>query len=114
MQGLMAALNLLNTPMLCLSIVFVSFVDGPDSVQLNSSSPLTILEGDHVAVECEANCYPACNITWSFKSQIQSTSSVLSLNNIQRSSAGDYTCTAVSTDTQKSLDKIIIIDIQCK
>ncbi|XP_041372792.1 MAM domain-containing glycosylphosphatidylinositol anchor protein 2-like [Gigantopelta aegis] len=85
---------------------------GPDSVQLNTTSPLTVKEGDNVAVSCEAtNCSPSCSFTWKFKSQIKSASSVLSLNNINRYSAGDYTCTARTTNTQKSLDKIISLDV---
>ncbi|XP_041372795.1 nephrin-like [Gigantopelta aegis] len=62
---------------------------GPDSVQLNTTSPLTVKEGDDVAVPCGAtNCSPSCSFMWKFKSQIKSSSDVLSLNNIQRSSAG--------------------------
>ncbi|XP_041346965.1 CD166 antigen homolog, partial [Gigantopelta aegis] len=86
---------------------------GPDSVQLNTTSPLTVKEGEDVAVSCEAtNCSPSCSFKWMFKSQSKSTSSVLSLNNIQRSAAGDYTCTARNTNTQKSLDKTITLDVQ--
>ncbi|XP_041373657.1 uncharacterized protein LOC121386728 [Gigantopelta aegis] len=86
---------------------------GPDSVQLNTSSPLTVKEGEDVSLICEAtNCSPSCSFTLKFKSQIKSTSSVLSLNNIQRASAGDYTCTARNTNTQKSLDKTITLDVK--
>ncbi|XP_041379769.1 carcinoembryonic antigen-related cell adhesion molecule 16-like [Gigantopelta aegis] len=88
---------------------------GPDSVQLNTTSPLTVKEGDDVAVSCEAtNCSPSCSFTWKFKSQIKSTNSVLSLKNVQRSAAGDYTCIARNTNTQKSLDKISTLDVQCE
>ncbi|XP_041347151.1 carcinoembryonic antigen-related cell adhesion molecule 1-like [Gigantopelta aegis] len=88
---------------------------GPDSVQLNTTSPLTVKEGDDVSVSCEAtNCSPSCSFMWMFKSQIKPSSSVLSLNNIQRSADGDYTCTARNTNTQKSLDKKITLDVQCK
>ncbi|XP_041373940.1 hemicentin-2-like isoform X2 [Gigantopelta aegis] len=86
---------------------------GPDRVQLNSTSPLTVKEGDDVDVSCGAtNCSPSCSFMWQFKSPIEPSSSVLSLNNIQRSSAGDYTCTARNTNTQKSLDKTITLDVQ--
>ncbi|XP_041373844.1 pregnancy-specific beta-1-glycoprotein 3-like [Gigantopelta aegis] len=86
---------------------------GPDSVQLNSSSPLTIQEGDEVAVSCEpTNCSPSCSFTWKFKSQIKSTSSIISLKNTQRSAAGDYTCTTVNTNTRKSADKTISLAVQ--
>ncbi|XP_041373842.1 hemicentin-1-like isoform X2 [Gigantopelta aegis] len=86
---------------------------GPDSVQLNSSSPLTIQEDNNVAVSCEAtDCSPSCSFTWKFNSRIKSTRSVLSLINIQISSAGDYTCTAVNTNAMKAADKIITLDVQ--
>ncbi|XP_041378930.1 carcinoembryonic antigen-related cell adhesion molecule 5-like [Gigantopelta aegis] len=83
---------------------------GPDSVQLNTTSPLTVKEGDDVSVSCEAtNCSPSCSYTWKFNSDIKPSRSVLSLNNIQRSAAGDYTCTAKNT---KTLDKTITLDVQ--
>ncbi|XP_041379602.1 carcinoembryonic antigen-related cell adhesion molecule 1-like isoform X2 [Gigantopelta aegis] len=42
---------------------------GPDSVQLNTTSPLTVKEGDHVSVSCGAtNCSPSCSFMWKFKS----------------------------------------------
>ena len=89
-------------------------LDGPDSVNLNSSSPLTVDEGDDVAVSCEAtNCNPPCSYSWTFKSPIEPASRVLTLNNIARGSAGNYTCTARNTDTPKSLDKKITVDVQC-
>ena len=94
--------------------VILSYVDGPDSVNLNSSSPITVQEGDDVAVSCEANCNPSCSYSWTFTSPINPASRVLTLNNIQRSSAGVYTCTARNTDIQKSLDKKITVDVQCE
>ena len=97
-----------------LTFIF-SYVDGPDSVNLNSSSPLTVQEGDDVAVSCEAiNCNPSCSYSWTFKYAINPASRVLTLNNIQSSSAGVYTCTAKNTDIQKSLDKKIKVDVQCE
>ena len=96
-----------------LTFIF-SYVDGPDSVNLNSSSQLTVQEGDDVAVSCEANCNPPCSYSWTFKSAINPASRVLTLNNIQRSSAGVYACTAKNTDIQKSSDKKIKVDVQCE
>ena len=92
-----------------------SYLDGPDSIHLNSSSPITVKEGDVVAVSCEAtSCNPPCSYSWKFKTPINSASRVLTLNNIQRSSAGVYTCTAKNTDIQKSLNTTIIVDVQCE
>ncbi|XP_041372808.1 hemicentin-2-like [Gigantopelta aegis] len=86
---------------------------GPDSVRMNTTSPMTVKKGDDVSVSCEAtNCSSSCSFMWKFKSQIKSTSSVLSLNNIQRSAAGAYTCKARNTNTQESLDKTITLDVQ--
>ena len=100
---------------ICICIYIFLNVDGPDSVNLNSSSPLTVQEGDDVAVSCEAtSCNPSCSYSWKFKSPINPASRVLNLNNIERSSAGVYTCTARNTDIQKSSDKKITVDVQCK
>ena len=89
--------------------------DGPDSVNLNSSSPLTVQEGVDVAVSCEAtNCSPSCSYSWKFKSPIIPASRVLTLNNIRRSSAGVYTCTVRNRAKQKSLAKQIRVDVQCE
>ncbi|XP_041372569.1 hemicentin-1-like [Gigantopelta aegis] len=86
---------------------------GPDSFQLNSSSTLTTQDGDDVAVSCEAtNCSSSCSFTWKLKSQITTNSSVLSLNNIQKSLSGDYTCTAKNRNTQRSSDNTITLDVQ--
>ena len=89
-------------------------VDGPDSVNLNSSSPLTVQEGDDVAVSCQANCNPPCSYSWKFKSVKKSASRVLTLNNTRRSSAGVYTCTVRNRATRKSLAKKITVDMQCE
>ena len=90
-------------------------VDGPDSVNLNSSSPLTVQEGDDVAVSCEAtNCSPLCSYSWKFKSVKKSASRVLTLNNTRRSSAGVYTCTVRNRATRKSLAKKIRVDVLCE
>ena len=88
--------------------------DGLDSVNLNSSSPLTVHEGDDVAVSCEANCNPPCSYSWKLKSPIIPASRVLTLNNTRRSSAGVYTSSVINRATQKSLDKQIRVDVQCE
>ncbi|XP_041346740.1 carcinoembryonic antigen-related cell adhesion molecule 1-like, partial [Gigantopelta aegis] len=54
---------------------------GPDSVQINTTSLLTVKEGDDVAVSCGAtDCSPSCFSTWKFNSQNRSSITSLTLN----------------------------------
>ena len=56
---------------------------------------------------------PACTITWSGPNFPAGTTSVLSLQNINRNQAGDYHCTA-SNDISSKTSVVVNVVVKCK
>ena len=62
---------------------------------------------------CTADCNPSCTTTWTGPNLPASSTSILNLQNIDRSQAGVYNCTAVNEISSLTLIKVNVID-NCK
>ncbi|XP_041378983.1 hemicentin-1-like [Gigantopelta aegis] len=78
---------------------------GPDSVTFSPPSPGDVTEGEDLTVNCSADCNPPCGYSWTLGTQQLSSSSLLTLTNINRTQAGVYMCTASNTFIPKSKSK---------
>ena len=90
------------------------FLDGPDSIHLNSKSPLILREFDDVTVACTADCYKSCSFKWTFRSIVKSSTPELHFGYIRRTDAGIYTCTVINMATNKSANTSVSLDVFCK
>ena len=78
------------------------FEEGPILLHLDPSSidaspaSKTVLEGNNIALHCNATGNPTPNITWTKNGSptVLYQGETYSIVNIQRQAAGDYTCTA--------------------
>ncbi|XP_041346861.1 carcinoembryonic antigen-related cell adhesion molecule 5-like, partial [Gigantopelta aegis] len=75
---------------------------GPHSVTFSPSSPGTVIEGGNLTVRCSADCNPPCGYSWTLGTQQLSSSSLLTLADINRNQKGEYTCTVNNTFIPKS------------
>ena len=64
-------------------------------------------------IQCTADCLPNCTMTWSGSNLPAGTTSVLSLQNINRNQAGSYQCTA-SNDVSSKTSVVVNVVVQCK
>ncbi|XP_060580682.1 carcinoembryonic antigen-related cell adhesion molecule 5-like [Ruditapes philippinarum] len=87
----------LQTKQLLLEVRF-----GPDSLKVtNGKSVYTVDEGTRLHdIKCEADCFPACTYKWTKDGQTIVNTDTLSLGQVQKSSAGNYTCRATNGDMQ--------------
>ncbi len=82
------------------TVAWACILDGPTSVDLNPPGPLYPVEDDAVISQCSADCNPFCTYTWRDPdgSDVQTTDGQLSVEEIKRDQAGDYTCEARSEE----------------
>ncbi|XP_041379035.1 V-set and immunoglobulin domain-containing protein 10-like 2 [Gigantopelta aegis] len=73
------------------------FAHGPDFVTFSPSPPGHATEGGDLTVRCSADCYPPCDYSWILGTRQISSSSLLTLIDINRTQAGVYTCTVNNT-----------------
>ncbi|XP_060572499.1 hemicentin-1-like [Ruditapes philippinarum] len=87
----------LQTKQLLLEVRF-----GPDSISVtNGKLVYTVDEETKLHnIKCEADCFPACTYKWTKDNRIIDNTDTLSLRQIQKSSAGNYTCRATNGDMQ--------------
>jgi hypothetical protein len=64
-------------------------------------------------IQCTADCIPVCTITWSGPNLPAGTTSVLSLQNMNRNQSGNYQCTA-SNDVSSNTSDVVNVVVQCK
>jgi hypothetical protein len=64
-------------------------------------------------ITCTADCNPNCITTWTGPNLPAGSTSILNLQNIDRSQAGVYNCTAVNAISSLTLIKVNII-VNCK
>ena len=79
-----------------------------------STQSYTIKETDNLnQIQCAADCIPICTMTWSGPNLPVGTTSVLSLQNINRNQAGNFQCTA-SNDVSSKTSVVVTVVVQCK
>jgi hypothetical protein len=64
-------------------------------------------------IQCTADCIPVCTMTWSGPNLPAGTTSVLSLQNMNRNQSGNYQCTA-SNDVSSNTSDVVNVVVQCK
>ncbi|XP_055958765.1 cell surface glycoprotein MUC18-like [Patella vulgata] len=87
--------------------------DGPENIRFTpTKSSITVIENESRTVTCSADCNPLCNIIWYKGSAIISSTELLSLNNIKRQQAGNYTCQAQHNNiTNSKQTKVLQITV---
>ena len=91
------------------------FSDGPNQVIITpSTQSYTLKETENLnQIQCTADCIPVCTMTWSGPNLPAGTTSVLSLQNIDRNQAGNYQCTA-NNDVSSKTSVVVNVAVQCK
>jgi hypothetical protein len=64
-------------------------------------------------INCTAICQPACTSTWNGPNLPSGTTSVLSLENINRNQAGNYQCTSSNKVSSLISAKVYVV-VNCK
>jgi hypothetical protein len=98
-----------------MNLLFVSYSDGPNQVTITpSTQSYTLKETENLNhIQCTADCKPNCTMTWSGPNLPAGSTSVLSLQNINRNQAGNYQCTA-SNDISNKISVVVYVVVQCK
>jgi hypothetical protein len=93
----------------------LKYSDGPIQIEISPpDTTYTVNETDSVnQINCTADCNPICTTTWTGPNLPAGTTSILSLQNISRSQAGVYNCTAVNEISSLTLIKVNVI-VNCK
>ncbi len=92
-----------------LSIISSLIPDGPGSVLLNDTDPITTVVGSHVAVLCTADCNPPCDMKWTDDQDVEYSGGLLTLPNIQPHQHGRYTC--VARNDRSEMERSVGLDI---
>ena len=89
--------------------------DGPIQIEISPpDNTYTVTETGSVnQITCTADCNPSCTTTWTGPNLPAGSTSILNLNNIDRSQAGTYNCTAVNEISSLTLIKDNVI-VNCK
>ena len=89
--------------------------DGPIQIEISPpDNTYTVTETGSVnQITCTADCNPNCTTTWTGPNLPAGSTSILNLNNIDRSHAGVYNCTAVNDISSLTLNKVNVI-VNCK
>jgi hypothetical protein len=93
----------------------LKYSDGPIQIEISPpDTTYTVNETDSVnQINCTADCIPSCTTTWTGPNLSADTTSILNLQNINRSQAGVYNCTAVNEISSLTLIKVNVI-VNCK
>jgi hypothetical protein len=84
----------------------VSITPSPQSYTLKETENLN-------QIQCTADCIPDCTMIWSGPNVPADTTSVLSLQNINKNQAGSYQCTA-SNDVSSNTSVVVNVVVKCK
>ena len=89
--------------------------DGPMQIEISPpDNTYTITETGSVnQITCTADGNPSCTTIWTGPNLPVGSTSILNLNNIDRSQAGAYICTAVNEISSLTLIKVNVI-VNCK
>lgn len=96
------------------------FLDGPDMPQINASvyseteGGYSALEKGNVSLMCQATSKPLSQYVWLYNNSEIYSGPQLTINNILRVHAGNYTCLAQNTYTNNHAQKIITLIIYCE
>ena len=89
--------------------------DGPIQIEISpQDNTYTVTETGSVnQITCTSDCNPSCIATWTGPNLPAGSTSILNLQNIDRSQAGAYNCTAVNEISSLTLIKVNVI-VNCK
>jgi hypothetical protein len=93
----------------------LKYSDGPIQIEISPpDTTYTVNETGSVnQITCTADCIPSCTTTWTGPNSTAGNTSILNLQNIDRSQAGVYNCTAVNAISSLTLIKVNAI-VNCK
>ena len=89
-----------------------SLSDGPDDIHFApNTTNYTVRSGDYLAyIVCMAECNPRCTYAWNKGFNIVA-AQILSLDFVERTAAGTYTC--VASQGTASIRKGLTVDVMC-
>jgi len=89
--------------------------DGPIQIGISpQDNTYTVTVTDSInQITCIADCNPRCTTTWTEPNLPVGSTSILNLQNIDRSQAGVYNCTAVNEINSLTLIKVNVF-VNCK
>ena len=96
-------------------LLFLSILDGPESVTLSPpNTAYNVTEGDTIPyISCTASCRPQCTFMWTGPNVPDGTTNDLYLQNITRNQKGTFYCTATN-EVGSKVSSNVEVDVQCK